>query len=512
MKIFRARYDKPNEPERLTPFYHLSHPRPRTRREFLGQGFLTGAAMVMSPSLFGLLGRGRNDAYAQAMSCSLTAGGAGRIPFIGMDLAGGANMVGSNVMVGLAGGYQNLMSIEGYRRMGLPASMTPIQDPLAVDLSFGLPFHRTSAFLLGMLDKTTPATRLNVNGAVFCNRSANDTQNNPLNPMYGIAATGSTGGLLTLIGNEPSDSGGNSISPMGMIDPAIRPTKIDRAQDAVGLVDTGRLVQLLDTEGADAVMNAVERLSNRKVDRMEMTEQMIVTELVRCAYEQSTDLVNLYGDPTSLDPRQDDVIATGATPIFSAGELNTGKVQRTAAVMKLVIDGHAGAGTIEFGGYDYHDGTRATGERRDFEAGQMMGACLEYAAQRGRELCLYVFSDGSLDSNGQIDPNPAGNGKGVWQGDSSATAAAFMLVYDPNGQPVLTDPSRQQIGHFRADGSVETNASEISNNPEALTEAIVANYLALHGELGLLDAVLPGHRIGTAAPIGNLIAFSSIRS
>ena len=32
--------------------------------------------------------------------------------------------------------------------------------------------------------------------------------------------------------------------------------------------------------------------------------------------------------------------------------------------MKLVVNGLAGAGTIEFGGYDYHDSTRATGERQ----------------------------------------------------------------------------------------------------------------------------------------------------
>ena len=49
--------------------------------------------------------------------------------------------------------------------------------------------------------------------------------------------------------------------------------------------------------------------------------------------------------------------------------------------MKLVVNGFAGAGTIEFGGYDYHDGTRATGEVRDFEAGQAIGAVLEYAAR-----------------------------------------------------------------------------------------------------------------------------------
>ena len=51
----------------------------------------------------------------------------------------------------------------------------------------------------------------------------------------------------------------------------------------------------------------------------------------------------------------------------------------TASVMKLVINGYAGAGTIALGGFDYHDGTRATGETRNFQAGQMIGAVLEYA-------------------------------------------------------------------------------------------------------------------------------------
>jgi hypothetical protein len=512
MKLFRARHNKPNEPERLEPLYHLDHPRPRTRREFLGQGFLTGAAMVASPSLFGFLGRNGGNAYAQALDCGLTAGGSGRIPFICMDLAGGANMVGSNVLVGLQGGFQNFLDLDGYEKQGLPASMTPVQDPTVIDMTFGLPFHATSPFLLGMLDKTTLLTQQGTNGTVFCTRSSNDTQNNPHNPMYGIAATGSSGGLLTLIGTEPTDSGGNSINPMSWFNPSIRPTKIDRPQDATGLVDTGRMVQMLDTEGADAVMQAVERISNHKVDKMEMTEELIVTDLVRCAYEQSTDLVNLYGDPTSLDPRADTFIATGATPIFDANELNDRTFQKTAAVMKLVVDGHAGSGTLEFGGYDYHNGTRATGEVRDFEAGQAMGACLEYAAQRGKELCLYVFTDGSLDSNGQLDNTQAGQGKGIWQGDNSSTSSAFMLVYSPNGQPQLTSPDKQQIGFFRPDGSVETNATEISNNPESLAEAVVANYIALHGEpLSNLDLAVPGHQIGSAAPVTDLIAFGSIR-
>ena len=41
--------------------------------------------------------------------------------------------------------------------------------------------------------------------------------------------------------------------------------------------------------------------------------------------------------------------------------------------MKMVINGFAGAGTIEMGGYDYHGGRRAEGEVKDFRAGDLHG-------------------------------------------------------------------------------------------------------------------------------------------
>jgi hypothetical protein len=505
------------EPERREPFYHTDHPRPRTRREFLGQGFLAGAATILSPSLFGLLNKsGGNQAYAQAVSCRAIGGGAGRIPFIGIDLAGGANIAGSNVLVGQAGGHTSLLSASGYSKLGLPASMIPGVDPNAVNLSLGLPFHNRSAFLAGIVSKAAPTTLMNTNGAIFCARSSNDTQNNPLNPAYGIAKTGSSGGLLTLIGTEATESGGNSVAPMSMIDPALRPTKIDRPEDAKGLVDTGRLVQFLDSDGADSVMAAVKRLSDHKVDKMTLTESVIVTELVRCSYTQSAQLVSIYSDPNSLDPRLDPLIngatPTPTTPIFDTADFGNNKFRSTAAVMKLVIEGHAGAGTLEFGGYDYHDASRATGEVRDFEAGVCMGACLEYAARSGQDLCLYVFSDGSVQSSGELDNSGAGGGKGIWRSDSSSTAAAFMLVYSPNATPALVDPTKQQIGQFKADGSVEIGITEVDNNPAALTEAVVLNYLALHNEKNRLAMVLPGHTIGTASPVDDLIAFDKIRN
>ena len=126
-----------------------------------------------------------------------------------------------------------------------------------------------------------------------------------------------------------------------------------------------------------------------------------------------------------------------------------------------------------------------------------MGAALEYAARRGRQLMLYVFSDGSVDSDGTLDNSANGRGKGVWKSDDSQTAAVFVLVYDPAGRPPLTRPTASQIGYFRPSGSLETSATRISNNVEQLVQAVVLNYLALHGEVGRLASVLPGHNLGS---------------
>ena len=100
------------------PLLHPGHRRPLTRREFLGQGFLTGAATVLLPTLGGLVTP--QQARAQA-SCALSGFGSGMIPFICFDLAGGANIAGSNVLVGGPGGQLDFLTDDGYDKLGLPS-------------------------------------------------------------------------------------------------------------------------------------------------------------------------------------------------------------------------------------------------------------------------------------------------------------------------------------------------------------------------------------------------------
>src|SRR5271170_7776953 len=140
------------------PFRHQDHPRPRTRREFLAQGFITGAATVVAPTLAGMLAYPRSaratlasDIQAAVTACNITTG-AGKIPFICFDLAGGGNIAGSNVLVGGPTGQLDFLSVAGYSKLGLPGTMVPNPSTSGnfIDASFGLRYHSKSAQLACM--------------------------------------------------------------------------------------------------------------------------------------------------------------------------------------------------------------------------------------------------------------------------------------------------------------------------------------------------------------------------
>ena len=530
------------------PLFHRDHARPVTRRDFLAQGFISGTGLALGGSLFSLFANPReahallsNDLRTLASNntdCTLGGLGVG-IPFFCFDLAGGSNMIGSNVLAGGQGGHFNSqISTAGYSKMGIPGDMVPgtteaspplngpLQDTVTSngffeDTTLGLPFHSDSGFLRGILEKISlVGTAPNINGAVIPARSDNDTGNNPHNPMYGIAKTGSDGSIVTLIGSRNSESGGNSMAPAGMVDTTIRPTKVDRPSDVTGMVDTGNLTAVLsDPEDVKAVMESVVRLSDKKVEKI--TADTVVKDLVKCGYLKAADIAERFAGE-NIDPSEDadivnqdltDLDTERGTAIFSRDEFNSdNEFRKTASVMKMVIDGYAGAGTITMGGYDYHTGDRAVGEVRDERAGKCIGACLEYAAKRTAAgfptpLMIYVCSDGSVASNGTIDTSPNGRNKGVWTGDNSSTAGSFFLVYNPNGQPQLRNALSQQIGWFRtSDGSVETASSPAANNVNLLVDVVLLNYLALSGQQTQFTNLF-GNRLGNSTAMDALTAF-----
>jgi hypothetical protein len=481
------------------PLRHLDHPRPRTRREFVAQSFMTGAATVIAPTLAGMLAYPRaaratlaSDIQAAVSACGITTG-AGKIPFICFDLAGGGNIAGSNVLVGGPKGQLDFLSVAGYSKLGLPGTMVPNASATGsnVDASFGLRYHADSAHLRGMKLRASAKTMAGTTGTVIPAMSNNDTNTNPHNPMYGIYQFGARGGLLDLIGSDSSQSGGNSMSPPTMVIASAMPTKISSSQDSKGLVSTGQLSTLLpNSSDVTNVLESMKRISDAKYSKVQAyTDPTLNTAALgsagiqACGYTKSAYIVDKYNSPSAVNPDVDPNIV-GASGIFSTTEYQANSdYQKTAAIMKLVIDGNAAAGTIEMGGFDYHSGNRMDGEARDLNLGNCIGACLEYASRVSKPVMIYVFTDGSLASSGMIDNSVGGRGKGVWTADNQSVAATYFLVFNPAGQAQTAQSSVEQslqIGNFNSDGSLNSTGSPAGNNVPNLVQMVVLNYMALH--------------------------------
>ncbi|HEY0799898.1 MAG TPA: hypothetical protein VGD54_03580 [Steroidobacteraceae bacterium] len=522
------------------PLLLQEHPRPRTRREFVAQSFMTGAATVIAPTLAGMLAYPRaaraslaGDIQTAVTACNITTG-AGKIPFICFDLAGGGNIAGSNVLVGGPKGQMDFLSVAGYSKLGLPGSMVPNASASGnfVDSSFGLRYHADSAHLRGMKLRASAATMAGTNGTVIPALSQNDTNTNPHNPMYGIYQFGARGGLLNLIGSQSSMSGGNSMSPPTMMIAAAAPTKVSSSQDSSGLVSTGQLSTLLpNSSDVTNVLESMKRISDAKYGQVQAYTDPTLNAaalgpqgIQACGFTKAAYIVDRYNSPSAVNPDLYPNIV-GTSGIFTTAEYKANSdYQKTAAVMKLVIDGNAAAGTIEMGGFDYHSGNRMDGEARDLNLGNCIGACLEYAARVKKPVMIYVFSDGSLASSGMIDSSVGGRGKGVWTADNQNVAATYFLVFNPAGKAVPAQASPEmslQLGSFNPDGSLNTTGSPAGNNVPNLVQMVVLNYMALHSASAIAQwpTLWPGpgstgpnlvNTLGSGTALEPLIAFQPL--
>jgi hypothetical protein len=540
------------------PLLYPDHKVPMTRRELLGAGLRTAPAVVIGPAWLAaaLKPNKANAALSDDIKALLGAGqcnvatNPSGIPVICFDLAGGANLVGSEVIVGQQGGQTNFLTTAGYGKMGVPGNMVPSAAGFT-DSTFGLLWHSDGAILRGMkTTATSAATAAGTTGAIICGMSQNDTGQNPHNPMYGLAMAGSRGTLLNLVGNQSSVSGGNSASVPYMINPLFQPTTISLPSDDVGLVSTGGApadpVSVAVLESQVRISGGITPYNGTSSNGTEFTgmlappqggqtgvslypsslypqsmfpsttsavaQDAALKSQVRCAYAQAAYTAATFGNPASLDPTQDTNIIAGSAPIFTVAQMKSDSdIEKTASVMKLVVNGYAAAGTITLSGFDYHDSTRATGETRNFKAGQMIGAVLEYAQRVGSPLMVYVFSDGSLSSSSMVDTSAAGRDKLAWQGDNQTVSSTFMLVYSPKGRPPLANgAASQQIGWYTPDGAVDTTSSPAANSVTQIPEVMLLNYMALLGQAGQFTATFPQQGLGSTSAQAALTAFGPI--
>lgn len=469
-----------NPTEELKPLYFPDHKQPTTRREFMARGFLGATAFALAPSVLSLLSSQNAFAAADCPVPSIST----MTPVIIIDLPGGGNIAGSNVIVGGQGGQMDLLP--SYEQLGLPSSFHPSRSGM-VSHELGLAFHSDSGMLRGIRGVTSPGTRNKCEGAIFCTSLSDDTANNQSNPIYWLNKAGATGQLLQLAGTTATPSGGRQSAPSNSVNPSLAPVKIANGTDAQNLVSTGKLTNFFAQDKSfkvDKVLNSIAKISNEKINslsRRSLPEE--IKKLVSCGFQQTSEQVKSF-TPDVLNPALDPDVSA----VFN--NLSNTLQARTASITKLVLDGYIGVGTIQLGGYDYHDGTRSLGETRDVEAGQCIGRIFELAAKKGKDVVVIVLTDGGVSTNRTIDTSAGGRDKFIWTGDAGVRSSSLMMVYKHAGRPQLRKKDFRQIGYFNNSNSVMTTALLTSNSDINLSKALVANYLALHGKEGQLANVV----------------------
>jgi hypothetical protein len=212
-----------------------------------------------------------------------------------------------------------------------------------------------------------------------------------------------------------------------------------------------------------------------QLSRRSLSEQFAA--MCGCRFGKSYQIATGF-NANDLDPSKD----ANINAVF--GPSPSGDAAAESAVTKVVVDGYAGVGVLVKDGYDYHDGSRTTGDLKDLEAGQTIGKILAYAIRMGKPVCIVVVTDGGV----------AGNKDGVWTSDSGVRSAALQFAYHPKGV-VTTSGKDPQIGAYKADGTVNTNFNAISNNSSNLALAFTLNWLALRGEENKFTRIFPENEL-----------------
>ncbi|NQZ02272.1 MAG: hypothetical protein HRT45_16565 [Bdellovibrionales bacterium] len=444
-------------------FEHL-HPC-KTRRDFLAAGLIKMTASVTLPSIATMLA---NQGYARAQEIVCPKGQNTTLPpFITVNLAGGAGL-SANFVPHDQGGQP----LSTYTRMGLGTTSTL---PITYGFSNSAPFagNGISQFFVGVTNETSVTTLQQAAFVAAPVKTRDDSSENKLNLEGMVAAAGRAGTILPHLGNNRN---------LDAFVPAPNPLNVIRFSSIEGaLAIGGRLGSRLDKTQQASLFKAIEDLTMSQARGLaSKSGGAELQKLVACSSQGNADLVG-SNDP-GVNPSSDTAFMN-VWGMQNNMDMNSSAFTQ-AAIVYNVLKGNAAAGTINLGGYDYHNGTRSRGDEKDLEAGTVVGRILESFAVMGVKGFVVVTTDGGVTG-------PMSNSAGSpWTSDRGSAGMAYMIGYTPDGQPQASGFS---MGHFLGGRSQQAvdQSFVTSGTAEMAAAGIFANYLSFSGQIQLLDAVLP---------------------
>lgn len=499
--------------QNVGPYVRPDHEKLVTRRDFISSGFMAGFGSALTFSAPSLLLP--NTSFAQFADSCLMTEMCSNVPFLSVDAAGGMSLAGSNVMVGFGAGEDQLDhgtgASDGYIRLGIAPSDHPKNTGM-VNSDYGLKFHSKSWLMKGLNsvleagvdangdpDPNRPDLRGSIDGLLLCTITSDDTGGNPLNSSYIVNSLGAQGDLVQILGSRNSDSGANSVAPSFSVDLTKRPSPIQGFADGESLISIGDKMMesnFLDASGAggdNRLKEFMKRITNMSVASLDkysnLNDNSLVKQNIETALNGSVNMFDQFS-PSNLNPLKNAEDAAVIQSVFGVDDINSlsNDDRQIGAISNLLTRGVAGAGNLVVSGCDYHNGTGATGNLKDFQIGRSIGLAIRMAHQRGKNLFVHLYSDGAAggDPGGAIDTTLNGDGRVNWTADSGTRSSAMILVYKhghtraDNGETsdMLLGDAKRQIGHFAQGGGNVSTATSISNNPSDVWKVIALNYIA----------------------------------
>lgn len=461
-------------------FEHL-HGKPTTRREFLAAGLIPFSTTLFMPSWLKIFAQA-GVAQAQDLVCK-GAAVENLCPFISIKLSGGAAMAANFLPHD-----QGLQLLSSYSKMGMG-----LGNSLPVDYEFAnrAPFYGSSQILAGIRARATTETLSKANFVGVCVRSQDDSAGNKFDITGLVSKSGLNGKILPNLGRANTETGVNNTYAY-LRPPA--PLIVGRYEDipsALGV--SGALASLSSTQKTKMFQTIQQLTSSQAAAIQNMTGGSILSQLIQCANQDNTTLIASNGN-LNTDPLSNAQFAT----LWGINN-NTAKNSQNFVFASMVynaLNGNSGTVNLEIGGFDYHNNTRASGDTKDLEAGDVIGRCLQSMAILNKKAFIVVTSDGSVSSN---DSNIAG---GAWVSDRGTAGAAYMIGFDPMGAHGIKS---FQVGRFTSN-QVADDSFITGGSAEVAGGAMFANYLAFNGKLGLVESYLP--RVFTTDQLNTIVMYS----
>lgn len=461
------------------PFWaKLGHAKPVTRRDFLATGVIPFAAYAVGPSLATLL----SPSKVYGAECNASSSSASYIPFITLNLSGGPSLASQLIVKDLGG--NNLPS---YTKLGLGSgpgrSLNPAVEFGKVEFAGtaigGQTQGLVSKFLMGVRDPRNANARnpaLDKTAFVWSAVAlGDDTSNNKLDVTGLVLKMGLSGTKLPNLGRTDTATG---IGQQPTMFPPNSPFVVGNVDDLVNALGYKAALAGLNTSQKASLARVIASMTSSQAQRMaSMHGGQAVTQVAECAGVRNVDLVASGGG--DINPfAVGGAVSTELARIW--GIQVTDKASQNAVFGAMVYNGLVGnAATVNLnmGGYDYHDGTRTSGDTRDQQAGAVIGKILESAHYLQKPVFIYVTGDGAtVSTEGLTADTP-------WTSDRGIAGMQYILAYHPSGRP---ETSSSQIGGFNngqaADGNFFTG-----NNPELAAQAVFANYAAWNGRMDFVE-------------------------